>query len=129
MIIIWTLNFQINRSSKVIINDTSIEDLIVSIGVAQGSVQGSLLFLSYINHLSDIFTCDDNLHFLLFADDAKLIQRIRTIDGQVSLQSLIKNLINGVVNGKLKSTLINAPIRVLILPGFQYNVNLGTVRG
>ena len=64
----------------------------IDIGVPQGSVLGSILFLLYIN---DIFNIDKNLHFVLFADDTTILYQDKEIN---NLNSKLNVGVEGLVN-------------------------------
>lgn len=64
-----------NRKQRVILNGTTLEWRSVSDGVPQGSVLGPLLFLVYINDLTDNISCN----MRLFADDSSLFTRVEGI--------------------------------------------------
>ena len=64
----WFEDYLNDRSQKVLINGKTSSQKPVSAGVLQGSVLGPLLFLIYINDISDYLT---GLAWL-FADDASL---------------------------------------------------------
>ena len=64
----WFEDYLKDRSQKVLINETSSSEKFISAGVPQGSVLGPLLFLIYINDISDELTGLARL----FADDTSL---------------------------------------------------------
>ena len=64
-----------NRKQRVILNGTTLEWRSVSDGVPQGSVLGPLLYLVYINDLTDNISCN----MRLFADDSSLFTRVEGI--------------------------------------------------
>lgn len=68
-------SFLKDRTQKVFINNVSSDSQKVISGVPQGSVLGPLLFVTYINDLSSIFS--NNVISNLFADDAKLYSEIK----------------------------------------------------
>ena len=70
----WIINFLTQRKQRVVINGTSSEWDEVTSGVPQGTVLGPLIFLLYINDITD------NLHseIRLFADDCILYNVVKT---------------------------------------------------
>ena len=65
----WFVSYLANRSQYVKSDDTSSALLNVSCGVPQGSISGPLLFIIYIN---DITNASNIAMFILFADDTNL---------------------------------------------------------
>lgn len=63
----WFRSYLNNRQQYTIFNNTSSSTKPVELGVPQGSILGPILFLIYINDISNI---SDTLHTILFADDA-----------------------------------------------------------
>ena len=70
----WIINFLTQRKQRVVINSTSSEWDEVTSGVHQGTVLGPLIFLLYINDITD------NLHseIRLFADDCILYNVVKS---------------------------------------------------
>ena len=65
----WFKSYSNNRKQYVYINGETSQLRDISCGVPQGSVLGPLLFLNYINDLSNISKV---LHFFLFVDDTNI---------------------------------------------------------
>ena len=65
----WFCNYLTNRKQFVIYNNENSNTELISCGVPQGSVLGPLLFLVYIN---DISNCLHYSKIILFADDATI---------------------------------------------------------
>ena len=69
-------NYLKNRHQRVVLNGTVSEWRSISAGVPQGSVLGPLLFLVYINDLTDNISCQ----MRLFADDSSLFTHVEGRD-------------------------------------------------
>ena len=69
----WISNFLIGRQQKVILNGSSSQWIDVTSGVPQGSVLGPLLFILYVNDITD--GVQSTLE--MFADDFKLYRTIK----------------------------------------------------
>ena len=65
----WIKNYLYNRKQYTVVNNVSSDVETINCGVPQGSVLGPLLFLVYINDISNVVT-DSKLK--LFADDTNL---------------------------------------------------------
>ena len=76
-------SFLSNRSQRVVLNGIESEWASVYSGVPQGSVLGPLLFLIYINDLTDNIKSS----IKLFADDSSLFIKVRNLDEAHSLLS------------------------------------------
>jgi hypothetical protein len=76
----WFQSYVTGRSQNVVINGCSSDPLPVMAGVPQGSVLGPLLFLLYIDDVTDGLTCMNNL----FADDTSLVERVVNFAESVS---------------------------------------------
>lgn len=69
----WLISYLSNRKQQVVINGAKSDILDLKSGVPQGSVLGPLLFLIYINDLTDGITGE----VFLFADDSSLFHTVR----------------------------------------------------
>ena len=79
-------NYLSNRQQRVLLNGQSSSWLNINAGVPQGSVLGALLFLIYINDLSDNLISVSKL----FADDTSIFSTV--FDTKQSAQNLNKDL-------------------------------------
>ena len=88
----WIEDFLTNRHQAVRVGNNISDFADVGSGVPQGSVLGPLLFLFFINDISDLFGTD--LVIKLYADDVKIYVAIDNISSsdnlQVGLNALIK---------------------------------------
>ena len=84
-IVSWVRNYLSDRSQCVVINGVCSEYLPVISGVPQGSVLGPLLFLIYINDLTDL-DISTGSKIVLYADDILLYRPVSSDSDFVSLQ-------------------------------------------
>jgi len=84
------VNFLSNRTQRVLLPAGASSSLPVTSGVPQGSVLGPLLFLLYINDVSDLFT--NNTKIKLYADDIKIYLEICCDSDTAELQRDINRL-------------------------------------
>ena len=90
-------DFLRNRKQRVILNGQSSSWTNVNAGVPQGSILGPLLFLIYINDLSDGLSSNAKL----FADDTSLISVVHDINTSATeLNKDLKKSMIGPFNGK-----------------------------
>jgi len=87
-ILTWLSSFLTNRDQRVMVNGSQSSWLPVTSGVPQGTVLGPLLFLLYINDITD--NIDSEIR--LFADDCILYRTIRSSADQAILQHDIDTL-------------------------------------
>lgn len=79
----WIQNFLSGRTQQVLLNSKSSATAKVKSGVPQGTVLGPLLFLIYINDLTQCVKSK----IRLFADDTYLYRTIYTVKDTVDLQN------------------------------------------
>ena len=79
-----------NRLQVVKVNGAVSEEKTVCSGIPQGSVLGPLLFVIYINDLPEHVISQ----MYLFADDTKLMKRVRSRKDSVILQKDMDNMHN-----------------------------------
>lgn len=79
----WFRSYLANREQSVVVNGYESSPYIASSGVPQGSHLGPILFILFIN---DITQCIRNCNCSLFADDMKLSRVIVSADDQLLLQ-------------------------------------------
>ena len=89
----WVTDYLTGRFQNVVVNGKSPRLAPVISGVPQGSVLGPLLFLIYINDLSEISLCQ-GAKIPLYADDVLLYRTISSPDDFVKLQEDINKVGN-----------------------------------
>ena len=86
---LWIFNFLTKRTQKVMVNDNLSSSSHIISGVPQGTVLGPMLFLIYIQSISDI---DLTSILASFADDSKILHKISNEDDILSLQEDLNKL-------------------------------------
>jgi hypothetical protein len=85
----WIRSFLNKRQQRVVMGDYVSLWIEVLSGVPQGSVLGPILFIIFINEISDIISSQKKL----YADDAKIYTRITSVADSNQLQYDIDNLV------------------------------------
>ena len=81
----WFISYLDNRKQYVFYNGSKSNDQYISCGVPQGSILGPLLFILYINDLSNI---SESLTSILFADDTTVIVESDSVSDAIALMNL-----------------------------------------
>ena len=82
----WIHSYLLNRSQRVVVNGQMSPPLPISSGVPQGSILGPLLFILYINGLTNL-PLSPSTQLILYADDIFLFHPISSHSDLSSLQS------------------------------------------
>ena len=92
-VLAWVKAWLSNRSQRVVLNGKASNSIPVPCSVGQGTVLGPLIFIIFID---DIDECIESLLALIlkFADDTKIIKRIRSQAENNEMQVIINNLSN-----------------------------------
>lgn len=86
----WLEAYLLERNQRVIIGGVHSSDVSVLSGVPQGSVLGPLLFLIFINDLTEHFSC----RVRLYADDCCIYREISRESDSEKLQSGLDNIMS-----------------------------------
>ena len=90
-LLLFISDYLSNRKQRVVLNGMESSWLPIDSGVPQGSVLGPLLFLVYINDLTD----DISSNMRLFADDSSLFIKVRDVDeSQTQLMEDLEKITN-----------------------------------
>ena len=76
------MNYLANRKQYVYLNNVASSCQSIKCGVPQGSILGPLLFLIYVN---DMTNCSNLLQFILFADDTNLFFSSTNINDLIAI--------------------------------------------
>ena len=125
-------NYLSGREQGVVIGNTQSSKKAVLSGVPQGSILGPILFVLFINDISDGLTPGTDL--ALYADDTKIWRTIYSEHDQVVLQNDVRYLHEWSLRNKIKfhpnkckvlSVANNTPPLLGILPNIQFIYFLG----
>jgi hypothetical protein len=86
----WFASYLANRIQEAVVEGSTSEESSVISGVPQGSILGPLLFLLYINDMTEIL--DEKVKIALYADDAKLLCSIMNMGDCEAMQRTLDNL-------------------------------------
>jgi len=78
----WFKSYLSNRKQFVEYNNSKSSLKEITCGVPQGSILGPLLFLLYVNDISNVSKL---LHFILFADDTNIFLSDHNLDSLISI--------------------------------------------
>ena len=95
----WLENFLSERYQQVIVQGISSESGKVISGVPQGTVHGPILFILYINDITEVIR---NASVMIFADDSKLIKDIENEDDRTKLIEDLKAVIAWAEENKME---------------------------
>ena len=94
----WFRSYLINKTFLVNLGNAFSQPACVSSGVPQGSILGPLLFLIYINHMSQAVKCN----VFLYADDTCLVSQHKDInETEKQLNENFESICDWFVNNKL----------------------------
>ncbi len=95
----WFVSYLSNTCHFVSLGDVTSDSQTVGCGVPQGSVLGPSLFLLYVN---DFKCCSELLDFHLFADDASLFYKHKSLTAlEITLNNELVNVHNWLCANKL----------------------------
>ena len=86
----WIEEFLKNRIQRVVVNGSFSSYKKVTSGIPQGSVLGPILFVIFINDLPEVI----QTAVRLYADDSKLLGRVKSVEHVNKLQSSLNNSVN-----------------------------------
>ena len=96
----FLVNYLKNRKQQVVIGNSTSSSCNVNSGVPQGSIVGPILFVLFINDISENLSVGTNI--ALYADDTKMWREIHSNRDQEILQNDIFTLQNWAANNKMK---------------------------
>ena len=117
----WFKNYLSNRKQYVSYNscDSELKDIVC--GVPQGSILGPLLFILYVN---DITNTSDMLEFILFADDTTILYSHPNIENQINrINEELKEVSNWFKANKLSVNASKTNYTILGTPRMVSNMD------
>jgi len=115
----WIESFLSCRTQQTRVGQSLSSIIELTSGVVQGSVLGPLLFVLFINDITNLFS--DNCKCKLFADDLKLYTVLETIEDCALLQSKLNELCDWCNRWQL--TISYKKCNVMFVGSSSYNVN------
>ena len=107
----WIRAFLNNRSQKVRVGSSLSTPVAVTSGVPQGSVLGPLLFLLFVNDISDLTNNSSCVKIKLFADDVKLYAAVTNRSNCIEIQHCLDRIFNWCIAWQLNL----APLKCVVL--------------
>ena len=95
----WLESFLSERYQRVIVQGISSEAEKVRSGVPQGTVLGPILFILYINNITEVIR---NASIMIFADDSKLIKEIENEEDRINLIKDLQAVITWAEENKME---------------------------
>ncbi len=115
----WIKNYLSNRKQFVVFNHKKSSMGNVNIGVPQGSILGPLLFLLYLNDLSNTST---KLSFIQFADDTSIFIKGKSVSNMCKLMnSEIKHVSEWLKNNMLTLNVSKTNYMIMASQGKKFN--------
>ena len=87
----WISAFLSNRTQRVVIENSMSSVISVTSGIVQGSVIGPILFILYVNDISDLIVSSP-AKLQLFADDLKLYSNLSCPSSSPNIQTIIDKI-------------------------------------
>jgi hypothetical protein len=106
----WISSFLSNRFQQVVVDNCYSNEFPVTSGIIQGSVLGPILFILFINDLSDVIRHNAHITLVLFADDLKLFSEFLLDTSNIPLSIVDLQLVLN--NVFLWSTIWQLPINI-----------------
>ena len=125
----WIREFLANRYECVKVGNCLSSVCNENVGVPQGSVVGPLVFIIYVNVLSDVANNYKNtVTFKLFADDAKLYSCINNLKNMVTMQHCLVSVLQWAEVWQLTLSVAKCKIFVIGNVKFSNVYKLGGTR-
>ena len=96
----WFQSYLSNRRQYVHFDDSDSSLLTISTGVPQGSILGPLLFLIYMNDISE---ASDKFYSILYADDTTLTEPLCSFDVLADSRNFNRSILTENINRELKA--------------------------
>ena len=120
-LLLWITDYLTDRSQRVVLDGSTSDWVLVTSGVAQGSILGQLLFVLFINAMPD---CIEHSILPLFADDGKCLREIKYKYGE-PLQRDFSSLFEWSQVWKLNLNVLKCKVNLqemLLLSHFNINL-------
>ena len=122
-----------NRKQNVVIGNSNSSMVLVKSGVPQGSILGPLLFVLFINDITDCISTGTNIR--MYADDTKIWREIHVNEDHLILQNDINALLDWAVRNCMNFSLAKCKVLTISrcvpnllgdLPFATYQYSLGS---